>query len=265
MDLMTAPSEPLIRLVAFSTVFVAMAVWELVAPRRSLDVGRLARWLANLGLLVIDTVVVRVLFPAAAVGAAVVSQERGWGLLNLVPAPAWVEVLLALVVLDLAIYGQHVLSHRVPLLWRLHRVHHADPGFDVTTGIRFHPVEIVLSMLFKLALVTALGASPLAVLVFEVLLNAATLFNHSNVRMLARVDRVLRWLVVTPDMHRVHHSVVRQETDSNFGFSIPWWDHLFRTYRDQPAAGHEGMTIGLERFRAAGDTRLDRLLLQPIR
>jgi len=258
-------AEPFIRTGAFVGVFLLMAAWEFAAPRRVQAIGRLSRWPHNLGLLIVDTLLVRVLFPAAALGAAVFSQTRGWGLLNLVAAPAWLEVVLALIVLDLAIYAQHVLFHRAPVLWRLHRVHHADLEFDVTTGVRFHPVEIVLSMLFKLALVTALGASPLAVLAFEVLLNATTMFNHANVRMPVAADRVLRWFVVTPDMHRVHHSILRRETDSNFGFNIPWWDRLFGTYRAQPEAGHDGLTIGLDSFRSRSELRLDRLLLQPLR
>ena len=197
----------------------------------------------------IDTLAVRVLFPTAAVGVALVGEARGWGLLNVIALPTWLEVAAAVVLLDLAIYFQHVLFHAVPVLWRLHRMHHADLEFDVTTGLRFHPVEIVLSMVIKFAVVAALGAPAIAVLIFEVLLNATSMFNHSNIRMPAGFDRALRWLVVTPDMHRVHHSIDMRETNSNFGFNLPWWDRLFGTYRPQPAAGHEGMTLGVKEFR----------------
>jgi sterol desaturase/sphingolipid hydroxylase (fatty acid hydroxylase superfamily) len=196
---------------------------------------------------------------------ALVAEQRGWGLMNAVAAPAWIAVPVSVLLLDLAIYLQHVAFHAVPALWRLHRMHHADLDIDVTTGLRFHPIEIVLSMGIKLAVVTALGAPAVAVLVFEVLLNATSMFNHANLRLPQPIDRALRWLVVTPDMHRVHHSVAVAETNSNYGFNLPWWDRLFGTYRDQPAAGHDGMTIGVERFRSPRDLMLDRMLLQPFR
>jgi sterol desaturase/sphingolipid hydroxylase (fatty acid hydroxylase superfamily) len=257
--------EPVVRLGAFLGVFALMALWEALAPRRRQTVGRGTRWPNNLGIVVVDTIVVRVLFPTAAVGMALVAEQHGWGLFNLLPVPSWATVTAAVVVLDLAIYAQHVAFHAVPVFWRLHRMHHADLEFDVTTGIRFHPIEIVLSMVIKFAVVVALGAPALAVLIFEVLLNATSMFNHGNVRLPGRADRILRWLVVTPEMHRVHHSILRQETDSNFGFNLPWWDRLFRTYRAQPEAGHEGMTIGIEQFRDPGELRLDRMLLQPVR
>ena len=258
-------AEPLVRPGAFAGVFALMALWEVLAPRRPQAIGRWRRWPNNLGVVVVDTLVVRVLFPAGAVGVAMFAQAQGWGLLNVVQPPGWVAVPLSVLLLDLAIYGQHVAFHHVPVLWRLHRMHHADLEFDVTTGVRFHPVEIVLSMLIKSAVVVALGAPPLGVLAFEVLLNATSMFNHGNVRLPGWMDRVLRWLVVTPEMHRVHHSVVRRETDSNFGFNLPWWDRLFGTYRAQPEAGHEGMTIGIDRFRDTRELRLDRMLLQPLR
>jgi sterol desaturase/sphingolipid hydroxylase (fatty acid hydroxylase superfamily) len=193
------------------------------------------------------------------------AESKGWGLLNAWVVPAWAAVPIAVIALDFVIYLQHVLFHAVPALWRLHRMHHADLEFDVTTGARFHPIEIALSMVIKLTIVAALGAPALAVLIFEVLLNATAMFNHSNVRLPAWVDHVLRWMVVTPDMHRVHHSVVVRETNSNFGFNLPWWDRLFGTYRDQPAAGHERMTIGVEEFRDPAEQRLDRMLSQPFR
>jgi sterol desaturase/sphingolipid hydroxylase (fatty acid hydroxylase superfamily) len=257
--------EPWIRLGAFAGIFAAMALWEVLAPRRRQSIGRLRRWPGNLGVVLLDTLIVRLAFPTAAVGVALVAESRGWGLLPILDAPAWLDVVVAVVLLDLAIYLQHVLVHAVPVLWRLHRMHHADLEIDVTTGVRFHPLEIVLSMLIKFAVVGTLGASAVAVLLFEVLLNATSMFSHSNVRLPERLDRVLRWLVVTPDMHRVHHSIERRETDSNFGFNLPWWDRLFGTYRPQPKAGHDGMTIGLPVFRDRGELRLDRMLLQPLR
>ena len=257
--------EPAIRLAAFALVFVVMAVWEIVAPRRRLDLDRTARWPGNLGIVVLNTLLVRVAFPMTAVAFAAFVETKGWGLANVWSVPAWLALPLAVVLLDLCIYAQHVLFHAVPALWRLHRMHHADTGFDVTTGSRFHPVEIVLSMVIKLAAIAVLGAPAAAVLMFEVLLNATAMFNHSNVRLPVGIDRVLRLVVVTPDMHRVHHSVVRRETDSNFGFNLPWWDRLFGTYRDQPAAGHDAMTIGVAKLRDPAEQRLDRMLTQPFR
>ena len=258
-------SEPLIRLTAFLGVFLAVALWEALGPRRRRAFPRRSRWPHNLGLLAVDTLVVRLLVPASAVGVAVAAESHGWGLAHWLAVPAWLAIPMAVVLLDLTIYFQHVAFHAVPALWRLHRVHHADLDFDVTTGTRFHPIEILLSAGIKLAAVAAIGAPPVAVLVFEVLLNATAMFNHANAGLPARVDAVLRWLVVTPDMHRVHHSILPQETNTNFGFNLPWWDRLFGTYRAQPAAGHEGMTIGIDAFRSPEDLRLDRLLMQPLR
>ncbi|TFH87445.1 sterol desaturase family protein [Billgrantia azerbaijanica] len=255
--------EPMIRGSAFVFILLAMALGEVVARRRPQRIHRRQRWPSNLAIVVLDTLAVRLFFPLAAVGAALIAAEQGWGLFNLVSVPIWLAVVISVVMLDVAIYFQHRLFHAVPWLWRLHRMHHADLEFDVTTGLRFHPLEILISMGIKLAVVTLLGAPALAVLIFEVLLNATSMFNHGNVRLPARLDRWLRLAVVTPDMHRVHHSIVRQETDSNFGFNLPWWDRLFGTYRDQPAAGHLGMTIGIEAFRESRDLRLDRMLLQP--
>jgi len=257
--------EPLIRLVAFAGIFAAMALWEVLAPRRDQKLGRGTRWPSNIGIVVLDTVLVRLVFPTTAVGLALVAEGRGWGLFRALDLPAWASVPLGVAALDFAIYLQHVLFHAVPALWRLHRMHHADLDIDVTTGARFHPIEILLSMGIKLGVVAALGTPAVAVLAFEVLLNATSMFNHSNVRMPIWLDRVLRWIVVTPDMHRVHHSIVARETNSNFGFNLPWWDRLFGTYRDQPAAGHETMTIGIEQFRDPTEQRLDRMLTQPFR
>jgi sterol desaturase/sphingolipid hydroxylase (fatty acid hydroxylase superfamily) len=257
--------EPYVRLAAFGGVFAVMAAWELVGPRRKQSVGRGSRWPSNLGIVALDTLLVRVLFPTTAVGLALFAEARGFGLFNVVALPAWVSVLASIAILDLAIYLQHVLFHAVPALWRLHRMHHADLEFDVTTGLRFHPIEILLSMAIKLAVVAALGAPAVSVLIFEVLLNATSMFNHSNVRIPLGIDRILRSLVVTPDMHRVHHSIVVREANSNFGFNLPWWDRLFGTYRAQPAAGHEAMTIGIEQFREPRELGLDRMLVQPFR
>ena len=262
---MTPTTELVIRLSAFAGVFAVMAMWELVAPRRPWAVGRATRWPNNLGILVVDAVAVRLLIPTAAAGVALLAAERGFGLFNQIGWPAWLTGLVGFVVLDLVIYGQHVVFHHVPWLWRLHRMHHADLDIDVTTGVRFHPVEILLSMLIKIATVALLGIPAAAVVAFEVVLNATSMFNHSNVVLPPWLDRVVRLIVVTPDMHRVHHSVVRAETDSNFGFNLPWWDHLFGTYRPEPAAGHDGMTIGLPAFRDTNELRLDRLLTQPFR
>jgi sterol desaturase/sphingolipid hydroxylase (fatty acid hydroxylase superfamily) len=258
-------NEPFVRLVVFAGIFAAMAAWEILAPRREQKLARGIRWPSNIGVVVLDTVVVRIVFPTTAVGLALLAEARGWGLFNALELPMWASVPLAVIMLDLAIYLQHVLFHAVPALWRLHRMHHADQEIDVTTGARFHPIEIALSMAIKLGVVAAVGTPAVAVLIFEVLLNATSMFNHSNVRMPTRLDRVLRWIVVTPDMHRVHHSIVARETNSNFGFNLPWWDRLFGTYRDQPAAGHAAMTIGIEQFRDPKEQRLDRMLTQPFR
>ncbi len=258
-------NEPAIRLGIFLGVLVLVAGWEARRPRRARRFSRWRRWPSNFGIVVLNTVVAKLLFPVAAVGMAVYAREHGWGLFNAVEVPGALAVVATVVALDLIIYLQHVMVHAVPALWRLHRMHHADLDFDVTTGARFHPIEIVLSMVIKLAAVVVLGAPPVAVVIFEVILNATSMFNHGNLRLPVAVDRVLRLFVVTPDMHRVHHSVNPAETNSNFGFNLPWWDRLLGTYRAQPAAGHEAMTIGIEQFREAGDLRLDRMLVQPFR
>ncbi len=254
-----------LRLGAFLGVLALVGLGEVLAPRRRLTQSKGVRWLNNLVLVALNTLVLRVTFPLLAVGMAMLALQRGWGLLSLLALPAWLDVLVTILVLDAVIYAQHVAFHFVPPLWRLHRMHHADLDFDVTTGARFHPVEIVLSMGIKLGVVVALGAHPAGVVLFEVLLNATAMFNHGNLRLPQGLDRWLRWVVVTPDMHRVHHSWVRAETDSNFGFNLPWWDRLFRTYRAQPAAGHAAMTVGLREFRGARELWLDRLISQPLR
>ena len=254
-----------VRLGGFASIFAAMALWELLAPRRKQAFRRSRRWPSNLGVVVLDTLLVRLAFPTTAVGVALLAEQHGWGLFHVLTMPVWLTVAAAVILLDLAIYFQHVLFHAVPALWRLHRMHHADLDFDVTTGVRFHPVEILLSMGIKLGVIAGLGAPAVSVLIFEVLLNATSMFNHGNVRLPDRVDRLLRWLVVTPDMHRVHHSVLPRETNSNFGFNLPWWDRLFGTYRAAPAAGQEAMTIGIEQFRDPRELGLGHMLTQPFR
>ena len=244
-------------------VLSVMALWELAAARRPLTVPKGRRWVANLALVALNALVIRVLFPAAAVGGAWIAAERGWGIFNAVAALNWVTIVVPIVVLDFVIYGQHVTFHRVPLLWRLHMVHHAEPDLDVTSGARFHPIEMVLSLLVKLVVVALLGAPPVAVLLFEVILNATAMFNHANVRLPLPMDRALRWFVVTPDMHRVHHSAAMGEFHRNFGFNLPWWDRLFGTYVDQPAGGHLGMTIGLTEFRTEARQTLAWILALP--
>ncbi len=257
-------NELVIRLGCFFGILIAMALWEIAAPRRARSHSRLRRWPGNLGIVVLNSVMVKAVFPFAAVALAAAGEAEGWGLLNAIALPFWLKVVVAVVVLDFAIYLQHVMVHAVPVFWRLHRMHHADLDFDVTTGARFHPVEILLSMGIKFMVISALGAPALAVLIFEVVLNATAMFNHGNVRIPVGFDRILRLFVVTPDMHRVHHSIVVGETNSNFGFNLPWWDRLFGTYRAQPAAGHEAMTIGIEQFREPRELWLDRMLIQPL-
>ena len=257
--------EPAIRLGSFTAVLLVMIAWETVVPRRRRLVSRWLRWPSNIGIAALNTVLLRIVFPAAATGFALLAAERGWGLFNLIEMPYGIAVVLSVVLLDLVIYTQHVVFHAVPALWRLHRMHHTDIDLDVTSGARFHPLEILLSMLIKLSIIAVLGPPALAVLIFEILLNATSMFNHANARLPLAVDRVLRLFVVTPDMHRVHHSVEVDETNSNFGFNLPWWDRLFGTYRDQPRAGHAAMTIGLTEFRDERELWLDRLLLQPLR
>jgi len=242
-------NEPLIRVGFFVGIFLGMALWEILAPRRPLSTAKTVRWGSNLGIVVLNTVVLRLLFPAAAVGMAFFAGEQGWGIFNYYAVPYWLAVVVSVIVLDFVVWLQHIMVHAIPLFWRLHRMHHADLDFDVTTGARFHPLEIILSMLIKFSAIVVLGPPVVAVVIFEVLLNATAMFNHGNIRLPLKLDRVLRWFVVTPDMHRVHHSVEDDEANSNFGFNLPWWDRLFGTYRDQPRGGHDGMTIGIRKFR----------------
>jgi sterol desaturase/sphingolipid hydroxylase (fatty acid hydroxylase superfamily) len=258
-------NETVVRLIFFVAVFSLMATWEVAAPQRKRSSSRRLRWSNNLAIVIINTVLLRVLIPIAAVELALLTQTRGWGLFNFVTVPAPLVFIFSIMLLDLAIYLQHFIFHVVPVFWRLHRMHHADLDFDVTTGIRFHPLEILLSMGLKLAVVAVLGPSAIAVLIFEILLNGTAMFNHSNIRMPPRLDGFLRWFIVTPDMHRVHHSVLPDETNSNFGVNLPWWDRLFGTYTEQPADGHLDMTIGIEEYRTSRDLYIDRLLTQPFR
>ena len=238
-------NEIQLRLAFFFCIFAVMAIWELVAPRRQLIVSKVLRWSNNLALVLLNSILLRLLFPAAAMGMAIFVGEKGWGMFNYYDVSFSVAVIASVIIMDAMIYLQHVMVHAIPVLWRLHRVHHADPDFDVTTGARFHPLEIILSMMIKFAVIILLGPPVAAVVIFEILLNVIAMFNHSNVRLYTTLDKYLRLLLVTPDMHRVHHSVEADESNSNFGFNLPWWDRLFGTYRAQPRAGHKDMTIGI--------------------
>jgi sterol desaturase/sphingolipid hydroxylase (fatty acid hydroxylase superfamily) len=262
---LTPGLEIAVRVGCYAVVFAAMALWEWQAPRRKLMAGRQRRWPGNLGILVVDILAVRLLVPATAVGVALIAAQEGWGLFRLLGLPFWAATVVGVVALDLVIYVQHVVFHHVPVLWRLHRMHHADVDIDVTTGLRFHPFEILLSLAIKIAAVAVLGIPAVAVLIFEVLLNATSMFNHTNVKLPPKLDAIARWMIVTPQMHQVHHSIVRAETDSNFGFNLPWWDRLFGTYRDKPSAGEDGIVIGLPVFRDLAELRITRLLTQPFR
>jgi sterol desaturase/sphingolipid hydroxylase (fatty acid hydroxylase superfamily) len=246
-------SEPVIRLISFAVIFSALALFEILSPRLERNEFRGAlksrRWLTNISILLISSLALRVIFPLAAVGAAIWAYDKGYGLLPWLGLPAWLAAIIAFIFLDFAIWLEHVASHKVPLFWRIHRMHHADTGFDVTTALRFHPIEIVLSMFWKALVIISLGAPPLAVLVFEIVLNGSSMFNHANISLPNGIDRLLRKIIVTPDMHRVHHSTDRRETDSNYGFNFAFWDRVFRTYNAQPAAGHTEMEIGLPNWR----------------
>ncbi len=258
-----AMSEVQLRIVFFVCIMLFVTVWELLAPRRRLTVSKAGRWFTNLTIILLDSFLVKLLFPVAAVGVAMAAQNHGWGLFHILQLPGWLSVLAGVLLLDLVIYLQHVMVHAIPLLWRLHMVHHADLDCDVTTGLRFHPLEILLSMGIKMVVVAGLGIPVLAVLIFEITLNGTAMFNHGNIYLPKKLDHYLRLLVVTPDMHRVHHSVIIRETNSNFGFNFPWWDRLFGTYRAQPVAGHKGMNIGITPYRTATQVTLLCLLLLP--
>jgi sterol desaturase/sphingolipid hydroxylase (fatty acid hydroxylase superfamily) len=247
----------------FVGVFVVVALVELAVPRRSLTTSKTSRWFANIGIVIINTVVLRFLVPAGALGISVWVGRQGWGVFNYVDWPFWVEVILSVILLDFVIYLQHLMFHAVPLLWQFHMMHHADLDYDVTTGSRFHPIEIIISMGVKATAISVLGAPPVGVIIFEILLNGTAMFNHGNFYIPLGVDRILRLVVVTPDMHRVHHSVFPSETNSNFGFNLPWWDRLMGTYRAQPTKGHDGMTIGLNQFRDPARLTLLRIIALP--
>lgn len=262
-------SEPVIRVAAFVLIFGSLTVYELWSPRleRAEMTGALKsrRWISNLSMVLLSSLLLRLVFPAAAVGAALWAQARGYGLLPAFGIPPALAGIFGFFILDFIVWLEHVASHKIPLFWRIHRMHHADNGFDVTTALRFHPIEILLSMLWKAFVIVALGIPPLAVLLFEIVLNGMSMFNHANIRLDLRADRVLRAVVVTPDMHRVHHSVLRRETDSNYGFNFSFWDRLFGTYRGQPEAGHNAMEIGLPMYRGAWASRLAWMLALPFR
>jgi len=256
-------SEPLIRFGFFFGILIIMFLWEVFAPRRPLTTSKITRWISNLGMVTIDSILLRLLFPAALTGVAILVQQRGWGLFSQFGLHLLAKIIFSVLILDLTIYLQHVMFHSAPLLWRLHMVHHSDMDIDVTTGVRFHPIEIILSMGIKMAAVLLIGAPPVSVLIFEVILNGTSMFNHGNVRFSQRIDSFLRLLVVTPEMHRVHHSTIRWETNSNLGFNFPWWDRLFGTYRPQPAKGHLEMTIGLDQYKEPGKLTLPWLIVLP--
>lgn len=253
----------IIRLGFFVSIFIVVAIGEIINPRRLLSTSKKARWFSNISIILLNPIIVRVLFSITPISLALLSQENGWGLMNIYALPFWVKIVLGVMALDLVIYLQHVMFHAVPILWRVHMMHHADLDFDVTTGLRFHPIEIIISIGIKLAAIVVIGPSALAVLFFEILLNGTAMFNHSNIFFPSLMDRILRLIVVTPDMHRIHHSVIIRETNSNFGFNLPWWDRLFGTYSRDPAAGHDSMVIGLSQFRDEKHLSLPWLLVLP--
>ena len=256
-------AETTIRLACFFGVFLIVAAWEMLATRRLLQYSKVVRWYSNLGITVINSALLQLIFPILAVSLAIMGQERSWGLFNNFSLPFWLTFGLSLLILDFVIYMQHLMFHQVPALWLLHRMHHTDLDYDVTTGSRFHPIEIILSMLIKFSAIAVIGPTPLAVLIFEILLNATAMFNHGNIRIPVKLDRYIRWFLVTPDMHRVHHSIYLEETNSNYGFNVPWWDRLMGTYTAQPRDGHDDMNIGIEIFRDKKYLHLARLLIQP--
>jgi sterol desaturase/sphingolipid hydroxylase (fatty acid hydroxylase superfamily) len=252
-----------IRLGFFLGVLLIMFFWERFAPRRLLATPKITRWVSNLGLVLIDAITVRLVFPTALAGIALIARQRGWGLFNQFELPFFLKIIFSILILDFVIYLQHVMFHVIPLLWRVHMVHHTDMDIDVTTGVRFHPIEIILSMGIKMIMIILTGAPSLAVLIFEILLNGTSMFNHGNVRYSQHIDSLLRLLVVTPEMHRVHHSTIRWESNSNLGFNFPWWDRLFGTYRPQPAKGHVEMTLGLDQYKEPQKLTLPWLIILP--
>lgn len=257
--------EALIRLSAALGIFLTMIGWESLSPRRTLHLSRRQRWPINLGLAAFNMLIMRVTLGGIAYLSAVHAADNGWGLLNLWHAPTWLSIIITLLALDFALYCQHIITHKWPLLWRLHQIHHTDLEFDATTAVRFHPLEIMLSMFYKVAWIYLIGAHPMSVIAFEIILNGAATFNHSNVNIPPAIDKKLRWLLITPDMHRVHHSTIPTETDSNYGFSISWWDRLCKTYTPDPKYGHTNMPIGLNAYRSQKDLSFTRLLLLPFK
>ncbi|MEJ2177290.1 MAG: sterol desaturase family protein [Gammaproteobacteria bacterium] len=263
MNNLIADSEATLRLAAFFLVLITLVCLEFLFPRRKLTLPRTQRWFSNIGISLFNTVFVKLVFPLAGIGAAVLAEQNNWGLFNQVEVSHWLGVMVFLLIFDLTIYLQHRLFHAVPFLWHLHRMHHTDVDYDVTTGNRFHPVSILLSSVIKFVLVILMGAAPIAVLIAEVLLNATSMFNHSNLKLPVGLDRLLRRIIVTPDMHRIHHSVIMSEHSHNFGFNFPWWDRLFGTYQAEPALGHESMQIGIEGFQNRRSANFLWLLIQP--
>lgn len=255
----------MIRLSFFISTLILCAVWEWTVPRKTLTQSKSYRWLNNLGLIGFNSITLALLMPFLAIEAAVAAEATEFGLFNVVTVPWWFELIIAVILLDLAIYLQHLIFHRVPVLWRLHRMHHSDQDIDVTTGARFHPIEIVLSVLIKIGVIYLLGASPLAVLIFEIVLNVSAMFNHSNAKLSLKADAWMRKVIVTPDVHRVHHSIIVRETHSNFGFFLSIWDRWFGTYIRQPKEGHNDVVIGIPAFRRTDEQRLDKMLTQPFR
>lgn len=241
--------ESYIRLGSFLAIFALLTIWEISSPKRKLLQLRYFRWFCNIGLITISSILVRFIIPTAAVGIALHVEQEQLGFLNLYELPFIVKFILAFVLMDLAIYFQHVMFHALPLFWRFHRVHHSDLDCDITTGLRFHPFEMIISIIFKFLIITSIGAPVLAVVFFEIILNAASMFTHSNIKIPSVIESMVRWFIVTPDMHRIHHSIKENETNSNFGFFISIWDRLLGTYIHEPAQGHVNMQIGLRKFR----------------
>lgn len=263
--------EPGIRLTIFISILLIMSTWEILSPKRQLSVSKAKRWSHNFSLIVLNTLVLRLIFPTAAVGAAAWAAHENIGLLN---QDIFVQLsqnlsfeiiilILSVIFMDFVIWTQHLIFHKVPFLWRIHEMHHADLDIDLTTGLRFHPIEILLSMGIKISMIFIFGFSVLAIIIFEIILNTLAVFNHSNIAIKPQIDRVLRKIIVTPDMHRVHHSWLKHETNSNYGFNLSLWDYLFQTYRDQPKEGHEKMTIGTENFREKEWSRIDKMIMIP--
>ncbi len=253
---LVSSNESTIRLGVFLGLFALFGLTEYFTPRRKLTMLKTNRWFTNILIIIIDGALVRIFFPAAAVGVALWASSKGWGLFNLIDAPLWLAALVSIVVLDFAVWWSHLLSHKIPLLWKIHRMHHSDRDIDVSTAIRFHPIEIVVSMLWKVCWVIALGAPAVAVIMFEIILNGLALFNHSNTKLPLKLDAIIRKLIVTPDMHRVHHSIIVRETDSNYGFNLSIWDRMFSTYNDQPKLGHDDMVIGIEEWQDEKPTQI---------